>query len=77
MTYSVLSLLVLEQQDYTGTLFVIDEGAAMIELAFDIAPAATYKFHTALNGQEVRRCSASQFKSDQICCTVTFPCVVW
>ncbi|CAM9303784.1 unnamed protein product [Choristocarpus tenellus] len=32
--------------------FGSDEGSAMIELAFDIAPNATYKFNTAFRGME-------------------------
>lgn len=30
-----------------------DEGSAMIELAYDIAPGATYKFHTSKYGEDV------------------------
>lgn len=32
-----------------------DEGAALIEVAFDIASGATYKFNTGLLGPTVRR----------------------
>ena len=40
-----------EQEDPSGD----DEGAAMLELTFDIAPAANFKFHTASMGLTVRQ----------------------